>query len=247
MGSTRRIQAYIRVYPATTLYRNTSMRFLLALMVFFGVASGAHAQSPFADTTNVYVAPVFGYGYSSSGGSAVIGGLEAGVRLSDVVDVGFRAFGGDNGFGGTSPVLAFGPRVGLSAPIGPFEGYLGTSVTGVFAEGLADDSFGYQSVGLSSEATLGYSVNLGRTFSITPTVGAYGSVCSAREPSPNPDAQCAEVGALVGVDLNFKAFGTDVSIPLMIPIRLGGNMGDAGTGVFGLQSVPATAGIRVRF
>ncbi|MEM1056414.1 MAG: hypothetical protein AAGI52_12905 [Bacteroidota bacterium] len=223
------------------------MKHLPALAAALLLAVGAQAQSPLTDSTGTYVQPIFGYSVVGSQGSAAIGGVALGTRVSDNVDLGFRLFGGDNSFSGTSLVVGGGPTLGVSGSLGRFDAYANLAGTAVFGETLsADASSGLQSLGLQSSATLGYPLDLGRSVRLAPTLGAYANVCTSFVEG-SPGGQCAELGALAGVDLAFRALGAEVSVPLLVPISIMGSTKGAAPGAFGLQSLPATSGLRIRF
>ena len=61
------------------------------------------------------------------------------------------------------------------------------------------------------------------------------------------DDQCAEAGALVGVDVRFRAFGARVSVPLIVGVPVAGNDRAGRIGAFGVPTVPVMGGLRVGF
>ena len=227
------------------------MRLSLLTALAAALALPALAQPALPDSADAYVSPTFGIGHVSSQGTAYVVGLDAGRRLGSGVDVGFRLIGGDATYGDAGAYLSAGPTVGLTRHLpGGVEADVRALGLATFADlgGLrSSDGFGLRTLRGTAQATLGRPVRLVGSLQLVPTVGAYATACTTVGFETAPGAGCAEAGALAGAELRFRLFGADVSIPLVVPIRLAGNDRAGEIGAFSVNQSPVTGGIRVRF
>ena len=227
------------------------MRFLVAA-VLLAASPIAAAQPALTDSSDTYVTPIFGIASFGSVGTSYLVGLDAGRRLPSGLDVGFRALGGDVTYGEAGSYLEVGPQVGLTRrlPAG-LEADVRAVATASFADlgpSTQAEGFGLRVVRGAAQTTLSRPFRLVGSLKLAPTVGAYGTACATVGfESLRQNAQCAEAGAIVGLDVRFRVLGADVSLPVVVGLPLIGNDHAGRLGTFGVPSAPITGGLRVQF
>ena len=213
------------------------------------LALPAVAQPALPDSGDTYVTPMFGLASVGSLGTAYVVGLDAGRRLGSGADVGFRLRGGDATYGDVGGYLSLGPTVGLTRRLpGGFEADVRALGLATFADlGGLRSSDGLRVVRGTAQATLGRPLRIAGSVQLVPTIGAYATACATLGLDTPDDARCAEAGALAGAEFRFRLFGADVSVPLVVPIRVFGNDRAGQIGPFEAFPAPITGGLRVRF
>lgn len=222
---------------------------LLALAALAAVALPAASQPVLPDSAAVYVSPRLGVVHQSSQGTAFTVGADLGARIRRDTDLGLRISAGDLSTGEAGAFLTVGPMAGYSREIGAGveldARVLGALTFADLAEGVGNDGFSLQSARGTAQLTLSKPYRLLGSLHLAPTVGAYGTACAYD--AVTPSGTCAEAGALVGADLRFRLFGADVSMPIVLPIRMTGGTPAQSLGVFHDSSIPSVGGIRIRF
>ena len=227
------------------------MRLVLLAATAAAFALPAAAQPALPDSADAYVSPILGFGYGGQQGSTFLVGGEVGRRLPSGVDVGLRAYGGNVTFGSTSPLATVGPTVGYTRHLpGGIEADARVLGTLTFADldGLGgSDGFGLRALNGAAQATLGRPFRVVGSLQLAPTVGGFASVCTALGVETASDAGCASAGIVGGVDVRFRAFGAEVSVPVVGAYTLTGNTRAGQLGAFQVVQTPITAGVRIRF
>ena len=223
----------------------------LALLALACVALPAVAQPVLPDSAGSYVTPVFGLSYSTSAGGAYVVGANVGRRVSPSVDVGLGIYAADLTRAGTAPSLTVRPQIGYNRALGGgVVGDVRVSASALAADlnGVGGaDGFGLRVLGTTPEATLSRSFPIVGSLRIAPTVGGYAAACATFDVVSRPGAQCAEAGALAGADLRFRVFGLDVSLPIVVPIRLVGNTREASLSEYAPFVTSPGRGLTFRF
>ncbi|WP_420457469.1 hypothetical protein [Rubrivirga sp.] len=224
--------------------------FALALAAL--LAPSVLAQPVLTDSSDTYVSPLFGIGSSGGGRTAFLVGADVGRRVAPSVDLGARVIGGDLTYGDGGAFLTVGPTLGTTRRLGAGveldARLLGTATFADLGPRVGDDGFGLRRIQGTGQVSLSRPLRVVGSLRLAPTVGAYGTACRVIGYEVTGAAlRCAEAGALAGVDVRFRLFGADVSLPVVAPIRLVGNDAAGRLGLFDVSQVPITGGLRVRF
>ena len=221
------------------------MRTALALALLL-LSFPALAQPVLLDSSDTYVSPLAGVAVLGSQGTAFVVGVDTGRRIAPAVDLGMHLSAGDLTYGAGGAFLTLGPSLGTTHQLGggvEFDArVLGTAT---FADVSVADGFGLRRIRGTGQATLSRSFLIVGSLSLAPTVGAYASACQTL--GITTTGRCAEAGALAGVDLRFRLFGADMSLPLVLSIPLAGDDRAGEFGVFDVSRAPVTGGLRFRF
>ncbi len=222
--------------------------FALALLAV--MAPTVLAQPVLTDSSDTYVNPVLGFGYGGSGLGAVFAvGVEAGRRVSPSVDLGVHLSAGDLRWRDGGGFLTLGPTVGSTRSLGAGVELdaraLGTATFADLGPLVDADGFGLRRLRGTGQVTLSTSYRVVGSLRLAPTLGAYASAC--RRVGVESPSSCSDAGALAGVDVQFRLFGADVSLPVVVPISLVGARDGGRFGVYDLPAAPISGGLRVRF
>ncbi|WP_412067695.1 hypothetical protein [Rubrivirga sp. IMCC43871] len=231
------------------------MRFSLALVVALVLgAAPALAQPVLSDSSTFYVSPLGSITHQSSQGTAFTAGGDIGWRLGSSSDVGLRLLTGDlTTRDGDGAFLTVGPTLGTSRRVvGGFELDARLLATATFSDigprGTAD-TFGLQVLRGTAQATVSRPIPIVGSLSLAPTLGLYGTSCATPgyEVAAGSQARCTKGGVLAGVDLRFRVFGADVSMPIIAPILSRGNDLAGQLTNWDVPTAPITGGVRISF
>ncbi|MEM1115926.1 MAG: hypothetical protein AAF845_20480 [Bacteroidota bacterium] len=230
---------------------------LLAALVAALPAAAQNAGPGFAvvPAPGAYAEGGLGLGWSSSSGLLVGGSVGLGYQLPNGFDVAVRTNGVR--YGDERGVLAVQPEVGYTRGLDAqtvLSVRLGARGTMASNPVYEDPDLGVRSVAGIGHVAVARRLDLGPNLYLVPTVGAYGGVGDATNTglAPNDgglasyDGTFAEAGALAGLQLGFRALGTQFRVgPIVnVPVL---RSGASAHGASGLGLRPIYPSARINF
>lgn len=233
---------------------------VLALVALV-VAAPAAAQDARSDSAAVplfppagpYVEGGAGVGWGGSSGGLIVGGQAAiGYQLPNGFDVAARTFG--VAFGDGRGSLALQPDVGYTRALGEnaaLAARLGVRATMTASPNYRDAGLRFRSVAGVGHVAVSRGIDLGRGLRLVPSAGVYGGVgevfnteFDVLDADLDGNGTVAEAGVVVGLQLEFKAFGARFQVGPVVGLPVL-RSGPTPPGSYGFAPVPAS--VRITF